>query len=241
MPRRTFLVGGHRFRRRLSPFARKLGRNSKNASAEPFLPRQFITAHALETQIRFPVPRSSRGTVCWYNRRWNVRLFARRASKLCGRRHRRVNCLVSSPVTRRYIAELDCASSDLADKYYPECQPRSVITCRVVARKWEVPPYLVETINHAVSFAFYLADFLYGTASITLSLPTFPNIVTFCWTPFHFSVFLIRMSIIVLRSKRDDKCRGFPQTVSRLTCRRHNCCSYASKYGAIRRTCVRFT
>lgn len=59
------------------------------------------------------------------------------------------------------IAELDCASSDLADKYYPECQPRSVITCHVVARKWEVPPYFVETINHAVSFTFYLADFLW--------------------------------------------------------------------------------
>jgi len=35
------------------------------------------------------------------------------------------------------------------------------------------------------------------------------------------------------------KVSTFSQTVSQLMCRRHNCCSYASKYGAIRRTCVR--
>lgn len=157
IPRGTFLVAGRRFRRRLSPFARKLGRNSKNASMERFLLRQFITALTLETQILYQYrdrrrgPPDTIGGGTWCS-------FARRASKLCGRHHRRVNCLVSSPVARRYCGTWLHESSDLADKYYPECQPRSVITCRVVARSSTMFHRWLIALSHLLARFLYMGD-----------------------------------------------------------------------------------
>jgi len=81
--------------------------------------------------------------------------FVKRASKLCFATT--AESIVSFPHRQPVdIAELDCASSDLPDKYYPECQPRPVITCHAVARKWKVPPYFIEAINYVISFAFYV-------------------------------------------------------------------------------------
>lgn len=99
----TFLVGGYRFRRRLSPYARKLGRNSKNAARSVLTAAIYHGSHARNSNTR-SIPRYRRGAmggerrIVWYNGRGTC-ARSRGESKLCDHR---VNCLVSSAVASRY-------------------------------------------------------------------------------------------------------------------------------------------
>lgn len=155
MPRGTFLVAGRRFRRRLSPFARKLGRNSKNASMEPFLLRQFITARARNSNTP-PVPRSSQGTA-WYNRRWNV-VLVRKAGE---------QTLWPPPPSGQLSRFLASRSSILRNLIAREFRSRRQILSGMpaaarnhVSCRREKFHYIPSVIDHA--FALICPIFIYG-------------------------------------------------------------------------------
>lgn len=156
MPRPgTFLVGGYRFRRRLSPFARKLGRNSKNAKFEKRSYHGNLSRLTLETQIRsIPAGRRKRIRPIQWAR--NVCPFARREQTLRPRRPGQLSRFLAS---RQSILRNLIARVPITDKYCPGCRTRLVIRC-VSSReneKFDRAACPIEIINLARSVRVYSA------------------------------------------------------------------------------------